>query len=133
MHFYVRQLFLPLSTQVCSTKTLLITALTTVRHKPLQKKETSAEIEDFVETHLCKLRGILRSRVLRVLCDLIKNVNPYWGGGNLTAVELSERINMAVDVYATLFTFVERNLSNSSMRGKKCINYLVNRANYDYS
>ena len=32
----------------------------------------SYEIEDFVETHLCKLRGILRSRVLRVSCDLIK-------------------------------------------------------------
>ena len=32
----------------------------------------------------------LRSRVLRVFCDLIKNVGPYWGGQNLTAVELSE-------------------------------------------
>ena len=28
------------------------------------------EIEGFIETRLCKLRGILRSRVLRVLCDL---------------------------------------------------------------
>ena len=37
-------------------------------------QNVSFEIKDFVETHLCKLRGILRSRVLRVLCDLIKNV-----------------------------------------------------------
>ena len=30
-----------------------------------------SEIEDFVETHLCKLRGILRWRVLRVSYDLM--------------------------------------------------------------
>ena len=28
----------------------------------------TCEIEDFVETHLCKLCVILRSRVLRVVC-----------------------------------------------------------------
>ena len=35
------------------------------------------EIEDFVETHPCKLPMILRSRVVRVLCDLMKDVSPY--------------------------------------------------------
>ena len=43
------------------------------------KKCASCVIEVFVKTHLCKLRGILRLRVLPVLCDLIKNVtgSPY--------------------------------------------------------
>ena len=41
-------------------------------------ENVSCEIEDFVETRLCKLRGILRSRVLGVLCDH-KDVSPYWG------------------------------------------------------
>ena len=50
-------------------------------------KNVSREIEDFVETHLCKLRGILRSRVLRVLCDLTKDVSP---------VELTECTYMAM-------------------------------------
>ena len=35
----------------------------------------SCEIEDFVETHLSRLRITLRSRVLGVSCDLIKDVS----------------------------------------------------------
>ena len=38
------------------------------------KENTSCEIEDSVETHRCKLGWIVRSRVLRVLCDLNKDV-----------------------------------------------------------
>ena len=34
------------------------------------KIHSSCEIEDFVETHLCKLCVILRSRVLRVVCHI---------------------------------------------------------------
>ena len=82
------------------------------------KQNVSCEIDDFVET-LCQLCRILRSRVLGVLCDLIKDVSPYWGEQNLTAVELSERTNtkyVAMDMYATLFILVGRNLINSSMR-----------------
>ena len=37
------------------------------------KIHSSCEIEDFVETHLCKLCVILRSRVLE-LCGLIKDI-----------------------------------------------------------
>ena len=69
-------------------------------------KNVSCEIANFDDPHLCELRGALRSRVLRVLCNLIKNVSPHWGGQNLTAVELSECITVAVDTYATLLVDV---------------------------
>ena len=35
---------------------------------------SSCEVEDFVETHICKLCVILRSRVLRALCVPINDV-----------------------------------------------------------
>ena len=38
------------------------------------KIHSSCEIEDFVETNLCKLCVIFRSRVLRVLCVLVKDI-----------------------------------------------------------
>ena len=40
------------------------------------KIHSSCEIEDFVETHLCKLCVILRSRVLRVVCiyDMMRGI-----------------------------------------------------------
>ena len=53
-----------------------------------------------------KLGGILWSRVLRVLCDLMKDVSPYWGEQNLIAVELKwvysykyEVLYVAMDMY----------------------------------
>ena len=32
------------------------------------EKHSSCEVEDFAETHICKLCVILQSRVLRVVC-----------------------------------------------------------------
>ena len=45
------------------------------------KLQSSCEIEDFVETHLCKLCVILRSRVLRVVCLIspFTTANPFLG------------------------------------------------------
>ena len=92
-----------------------------IRHSHTIKwKNVSWEIDDFVETHLCKLRGVLRSRVLGVLCDLIKNVSPYWGRQKSDSYRTQWGYKyVAVGMCATVFTFVGRNLINSSMRGNK--------------
>ena len=78
----------------------------------------SCKIEDFVETHLYKLRRILRSRVLRVLVtfkDLVliegnKKSNGFGTQGVYRYV--------AVDMYATLHVLVVRNIINSSRGGE---------------
>ena len=56
---------------------------------------------------------LIARTVLRVSCDLIEDVSPYWGEQNLTAVGLSECANkqyVAMDMYATLFILVGRNI-----------------------
>ena len=40
----------------------------------------SCEIEDFVETNLCELSGIHRSRALRVLCGLVNAIESLLRG-----------------------------------------------------
>ena len=70
-------------------------------------------MEDFVETHLCKSRGILRSRVLRVYVTSSRLLFLTEEEQNLTAVELSECTNMWLRPNLLLFG---RNDVNSSMR-----------------
>ena len=56
-----------------------------------QNNIISYEFQDFVESHVCKLRMMLRSRVLRVLYDLMKDVCFFLRGTTsdiMTAVEL---------------------------------------------
>ena len=40
--------------------------------RTVKGRNVSCEMEEFIQFNLCKFRGILRSPVLRVLCDLIK-------------------------------------------------------------
>ena len=88
------------------------------------------KIDDF-ETRLCKLSEILRSLVLWVFCDLIKDFSPHWRQQNLKAEELSEYTNIvAVDIYATILVLVGRNIIIKNMwRGNKwwCITLWIGR------
>ena len=78
-------------------------------------KNVSCEVEGFVETHLRKLRGILRSRVLRVSCDLIKDVSPYikfegnkiWQLWNSVSVRTNTKY-VAMDMCETLLIRAKR-------------------------
>ena len=81
-------------------------------------KNVSCEIEDFVDTHLGKLRGILRSRVIRLLCGFIKNVgrDKIWPLWNSVSVWICDCRYVCL-----LVIFVGRNLINSSMKSKKWI------------
>ena len=60
------------------------------------QKNVCSDIEDFGETHLCKLRGILRLRVPLNLSDIIKNVSPSI---------LYQPINAAVTLHGLYPTF----------------------------
>ena len=60
------------------------------------QKNVCGDIEDFGETHLCKLRGILRLRVPLNLSDIIKNVSPSI---------LYQPINAAVTLHGLYPTF----------------------------
>ena len=71
----------------------------------IKLKHVSCDAEDFVGNHLCKLRGIIRSSVNRVLCDLIKDISPYYGEQNLTALELSVCRNMWLWIYIRQKTY----------------------------
>ena len=86
----------------------------------INKTNVSCEIEDFVETHLWKLRGILRSLVLRVSCDLIKLLVLRGTNSDGCGTQLVYKY-VPVDMHATFFTLVGRNLINSSKKGKMCI------------
>ena len=70
-------------------------------------KNVSCEIEDFIETS--SLQAARDTSIIRTtgLCDLIKNVSPFWGGHNLTASCGTQWMckYAAVDMSATSFFF----------------------------
>ena len=58
---------------VCSVLVILTFRRISMYYRTIKIEiHSSCEIEDFVETHLCKLCVILRSRVLRVVCPHLR-------------------------------------------------------------
>ena len=65
------------------------------------------------------------------LLNLVKNISPYWGGQNLTAVELSECVNLWLCIcIRPYFTSCGRNLINSSMGGNKWYTLIMESGNF---
>ena len=60
--------------------------------------KNSCEIEDFVETHLCKLAVILRSRVLLVLFGLMQDIHSCKRMTNSDVAELRDRVSVLLNI-----------------------------------
>ena len=76
------------------SETILVLILVNGKYNIKKENPVSCKIVNFVATHRYKLHEILRSRALRVLCDLFEDVSPRWGEQSLTAVEFSECTNI---------------------------------------
>ena len=59
------------------SETILVLILVNGKYNIKKENPVSCKIVNFVATHRYKLHEILRSRALRVLCDLNEDVSPY--------------------------------------------------------